>query len=377
MRWTCPFLYGVKKRQNKSVFAGLFTKKGQVMKEISAVGIDIAKNVFFAVGMDAKGNVLFRKKLYREGLSAWAANLTVTRIGLEACGGSHYWARELSSFGHTVKLIAPQFVKPYVKGNKNDNRDAEAICEAVMRPTMRFVTVKTQTQQELQMLHRSRERVVKQRTALVNEIRGFLYELGIVLPQGISQVRSKLSSVLEVEQEKLSSLSRELLLRLYAEFKSQDSEVSFYDKVLKRLSSEHPQCELLQTIPGVGPVTATALIAAVGEPLAFKNGRQFAASVGLVPRQHSSGGKDTLLGISKRGNPYLRKLLVHGARSVVRMARKEAPPQSPGACWLQGLIARRGVQKATVALANKNARVVWALLARGRAYDPMQLHKAA
>lgn len=349
-------------------------KRGQVMKDISAVGIDIAKNVFFAVGMDSRGSVVFRKKLYREGLTAWVANLPLTLIGMEACGGSHYWAREFTAFGHKVRLIAPQFVTPYVKGNKNDNQDAEAICEAVTRPTMRFVSVKNQTQQELQMLHRARERVVKQRTAIVNELRGFLHELGITIAKSISQFRSKIVSILESEEQKLSSLSKELFRRIYEEFQRQDQEVSFYDKKLRHFANAHPQCELLTKLPGIGPVTSTALIAAVGEPTAFKNGRQFAASLGLVPRQHSSGGKDTLLGISKRGNPYLRKLLVHGARSVLRVARKQSSESSPSARWIQGLITRRGMQRATVALANKNARVVWSLLAHGQAYDPIRMH---
>lgn len=347
------------------------------MKDISAVGIDIAKNVFFAVGMDSVGNVLFRKKLYRDGLNAWIANLPVCRIGMEACGGSHYWAREFRSYGHTVRLIAPQFVKPFVKGNKNDNQDAEAICEALMRPTMRFVSVKTQSQQEIQMLHRARERVVKQRTAIANELRGFLHELGIVIPQGITHLRSKFVSILEAEQHKLSALSLELFNQIYQSFKHQDDEVSFYDKRLRALSREHPQCVLLQELPGIGPVTSTALVAAVGETSAFKNGRQFAASIGLVPRQNSSGGKDTLLGISKRGNPYLRKLLVHGARSVLKVERRRSPEHSPTTRWIQQLIARRGMQRATVALANKNARIVWSLLAHGQPYNPSRMHGVA
>jgi transposase len=348
------------------------------MKQISAVGVDIAKRVFFAVGMDEMGHVVFRKKVYREELAEWAAQLPVTVIGMEACGGSHYWARVFGSFGHTVKLIPPQFVKPYVKSNKNDNRDAEAICEALMRPTMRFVAVKSQTQQELQMLHRSRERVVKERTALVNEIRGFLHELGIVMPQGIAQFRRRIVSVLEAEREgKLSALSHELFMRLYAEFQRLEDEVSFYDELLLQISREHPECERLKTIPGIGSITATALIAAVGDPSAFKNGRQFAASLGLVPRQHSSGGKDTLLGISKRGNPYLRKLLVHGARSVLNVSRRKSPEHSPNVRWIHSLVGRRGAARATVAIANKNARIVWAVLARSERFDPNRINAVA
>lgn len=336
------------------------------MGEASVVGIDLAKSVFMAVGMDSTGKVLFRKKLHRGKLHSWVANLSPSLIGMEACGGAHYWARTFSAHGHTVKLIAPKFVKPYVKSNKNDSADAEAICEAVTRPTMRFVQTKSQVQQEIQMLHRARERVVRNRTALVNEFRGFLGELGIVMPQGITTFRRRVAEALDLNRERLTAMSHELFAHLLEEFVRIDQEVQFYDKRLALVAKHHPECQRLQTIPGIGPVTATAIISTVGDVTSFKNGRQFAASLGLVPRQHSSGGKDILLGISKRGDAYLRKLLVHGARSVVRFAKKH---DSGRARWIVQLVARRGSARATVAVANKNARIVWALLTRREDFD--------
>lgn len=343
------------------------------MREASVIGIDLAKNVFMVVGMDREGRVLFRKKMLRDKLSNWVANHPLTLIGMEACGGSHYWARVFSAQGHRVKLIAPKFVKPYVKSNKNDSADAEAICEAVTRPTMRFVQVKSQTQQEIQMLHRARERMVRTRTALVNEFRGFLAELGIVMPQGITTFRRRAAETIEANRERLSDISYELFVRLLEEFVRCDSEVQCYDKKLTLFANHHPECQRLQTIPGVGPMTATAIISTVGDMKSFKNGRQFAASLGLVPRQHSSGGKDTLLGISKRGDIYLRKLLVHGARSVVRFAKKHTN-DSERARWIVQLVARRGTARAAVAVANKNARIIWALLAKQQVFDTTHRH---
>jgi transposase len=288
-------------------------------------------------------------------------------IGLEACGSAHYWARRFRAYGHTVKLIAPQFVKPYVKSHKNDPADAEAICEAVTRPTMRFVPVKEVDQQDLQAFHRARERVVKARTALVNEMRGLLAAYGIVLPQSVTKFRRTFTATLEAERAKLTPLSTELFAQLYDEFAVLEKRLAYYTEKLAMIGAAHPVCQRLMTVPGIGPLTATAVVAAVSDAAHFKNGRQFAAWVGLVPQQHSTGGKPRLLGISKRGDVYLRKLLVHGARATLRWIGRKTDRRST---WLRGLIARCGKNKAAVALANKNARIVWVLLTTDQVYTP-------
>ncbi|HZC01323.1 MAG TPA: IS110 family transposase, partial [Gammaproteobacteria bacterium] len=287
-------------------------------QKISVLGIDIAKLMFHVIGMDDAGHVVLRKRLARSELPRFIANLPPLRIGMEACGSAHYWARCFREHGHDVKLIAPHFVKAYVKSPKNDARDAEAICEAVTRPTMRFVPIKRVEQQDLQALHRVRERLIKARTALVNEIRGLLHEYGIILPQGITKFRTLVVKKLEAEQAQLTPCSRELFRQLYEEFLALDQRLASYDEQLTAMGQAHPEYQRLQTIPGIGPISATALIAAIGEATQFKNGRQLAAWLGVVPREHSTGGKPRLLGISKRGDVYLRKLLVHGARATLR-----------------------------------------------------------
>jgi transposase len=332
---------------------------------ISVLGIDIAKHVFHVVGMDDAGHVVLRKRLARSELLHFIATLPAALIGMEACGGAHYWARCFRAHGHEVRLIAPQFVKPYVKSPKNDARDAEAICEAVTRPTMRFVPIKRVEQQDLQALHRVRARLIKARTALVNEIRGLLHEYGIVLPQGITKFRALLTDKLQQEQAKLTALSAELFWQLYDEFQVLEKRLVSYNEQLAALGQAHPACQRLQTIPGIGPVTATALIAAIGEATQFKNGRQLAAWLGLVPREHSTGGKPRLFGISKRGDGYLRTLLVHGARATLRWIETKPDDRSR---WVRALIARRGKSRAAVALANKNARTAWALLVHHQEY---------
>lgn len=331
--------------------------------EIKALGIDIAKRVFQLHGTDAKGKPILKKRINRDQLLKFIANIPPCLIGMEACSGSNYWARKFRSYGHDVKLISPQFVKPYVKTNKNDAADAEAICEAVTRPTMRFVSIKSLEQQDIQALHRYRQRLVQNRTALVNQIRGFLTEYGIVVAQGITCIRKKLPQILEDTRSELSHLSQEILRQLYEELCEWDQKVKGMDKRIVTLCQQSEPCQRLVKITGIGPLIATALVSAIGDIRAFKNGRHLAAWLGLVPRQYSSGNKQVLLGISKRGDRYLRTLLIHGARAFISFAKQKS-------AWLEELIKRCGKQKAYVALANKNARIVWALLAKGTQYQP-------
>jgi transposase len=336
-------------------------------KEMSVLGIDIAKRVFHAVGMDEKGTIVLRKRLSRHALMPFIATLPPVLIGMEACGGAHYWARRFREHGHEVKLMAPHFVKPYVKSNKNDTRDAEGIGEAVTRPTMRFGPIKELDQQDSQALHRVRERLMKARTALVNEVHGLLSEYGIVVPKGIAKFRQAVVGKLESEQAKLTPLSQELFWKLVEEFAALEAQLAYYQEKLDTLAATHPECQRLMTIPGIGPLTATALVAAVSDANAFKNGRPFAAWLGLVPRQHTTGGKERLLGISKRGDTYLRKLLVHGARATIRWVGRKTDRRSQ---WIRQLLERRGKNRTAVAVANKNARIVWALLTSHQDYQP-------
>src|SRR5918999_5553952 len=335
-------------------------------QHMSVLGIDIAKQVFHVVGMDDSGHVVLRKRLARSTLLPFIANVPPLRIGMEACGSAHYWARQFREHGHDVRLIAPQFIKAYVKSPKNDARDAEAICEAVTRPTMRFVSIKRVEQQDLQALHRIRERLIKARTALVNEIRGLLSEYGIILPQSLAKFRALIVEKLEADQAKLTALSTEVFRHLYEEFLALEKRLASDDEKLTAIGQAHPACQRLQTIPGIGPVRATALIAAIGDVTQFKNGRQLAAWLGLVPREHSTGGKPRLRGISKRGDRYLRKLLVHGARATLRWAKRKQDRRSR---WIHALVERRGTNRAVVALANKNARIVWVLLTTDQEYN--------
>ena len=342
------------------------------MAHVSVLGIDLAKQIFHIVGMDDRGTVVLRKRCPRGTLRSFIAQLPPVVIGMEACGGAHYWARRFREHGHTVKLMAPQFVKPYVKSNKHDMADAEAIGEAVTRPTMRFVPIKEVAQQDLQALHRIRERLVKARTALINEMRGLLGEYGIVFPKGIAQFRQALLSTLAQEQAKLTELGRNVFRQLHEEWLALEQRLAYYNEQLAAICQADPACQRLLTIPGVGPLTATALVAAVSDATHFKNGRQFAAWLGLVPRQHSTGGKPRLLGISKRGDIYLRKLFVHGARATIRWIGLKNDRRS---LWLRALMQRRGTNRAVVALANKNARIAWVLLATAQVYTPE--HSAA
>jgi len=333
--------------------------------KITVLGIDLAKNSFQLHGVDEQGNRVLKKKLTRKQLVAFIAQLPPCLIGLEACGGAHHWVRVFSQLGHTVKMIAPQFVKPYVKSNKNDAVDAEAICEAVQRPSMRFVPSKSIEQQDIQSVHRVRSLLIGRRTAQANQIRGLLMEYGIVIPQGINPLRKAIPDILEDAENSLSSYFRELLRELYEEIVHFDKRIETIELKLKVISEQNEDCKRLLTIPGVGLLTATALIAAIGDISAFKSGRELAAWIGLVPRQHSTGGKPTLLGISKRGDSYLRTLLIHGGRSVVRVAHKHQDKRNQ---WIGEIKQRRGENISNVAVANKNARIAWALLTKKQDY---------
>ena len=334
--------------------------------KITTVGVDLAKRLFQVHGVDERGTPVLRKQLKRSQVLSFFANLTSCLIGMEACCGAHHWARQLQKLGHTVKLMAPQFVKPYVKTNKNDVADAEAICEAVARPTMRFVPMKNGEQQAVLALHRARQGFVRARTAQANQIRGLLAEYGIIIPRGICQIGKRLPDILEDGEDDLPGLFRRLLQRLGEHLKELDRQVGELDSQILLWHRQHEgSCRLAQ-IPGIGPLTASALVASIGNAQSFENSRQLAAWMGLVPRQHSSGGKTLLLGISKRGDGYLRTLLVHGARAVLRVA--ESKPNY-ATSWLAGLLKRRHPNVAAVALANKNARIVWALLRHERNYD--------
>jgi transposase len=333
------------------------------------VGVDLAKNVFQVHGVDRSEKAVWCRKLRREN---WLEVLRETvepgcEIGMESCGGAHHWARQLQAHGFRVRLVAPQFVKPYVKSNKNDARDAEAICEAMSRPHMRFVAVKTIEQQDLQAAHRIRAELTKQRTAKANQIRGLVTEYGLVASKELGQLRRALPCWLEDAQNGLSGRFRRLLDGLWRDLQALDERIAELDREITRLAQGDPLARRLQQLRGVGPITATALVAAVGNGAQFSKGRQMSAALGLTPRQHSSGGKERLLGISKRGDAYLRTLLIHGARAVIQMAKDKDDRLSQ---WVTRLAARSHPNVAAVALANKTARMAWAMLRNGTDYQP-------
>ena len=334
--------------------------------KVTTIGIDLAKNVFQVHGVNERGKPVLRKQLKRKDVVVYFANLERCLIGMEACGSAHYWARKLSGLGHTTRLMAPQFVKPYVKTNKSDRNDAEAICEAVGRPNMRFVPVKTAEQQAVLALHRARQGFVKARTAQANQIRGLLAEFGIVIPQGIGHIAKRLPQILEDGENDLPGMLRQLLERLRENLTDMDRQVGEMEQQIKLWHRDNEQSRELEAIPGIGPITASAFVATVGDAKSFKNARQVPAWLGMVPRQDGTGGKVTLGKISKRGDVYLRTMLIHGARSVI--AQIERKPGQADA-WLKKLLARRNKNIAAVALAAKNARVAWALLANGRNYQ--------
>jgi transposase len=343
--------------------------KGVTGMKITTIGLDVAKDVLQLHGVDERGHVVVSKQIKRSKVLEYFANLEQCLVGMEACGGAHDWARRLIGYGHQVKLMAPQFVKPYVKGNKNDMRDAEAICEAVTRPSMRFVPVKTAEQQALLALHRGRQGYVKTRTGFANQMRGLLAEYGIVVTKGITHLYTRIPEILEDGENGLPGMFRGLLARLLKSLKETDQQVKEMEGEIKAWHQENAASMQLATIPGIGPLTASALTATVGDARDFKSGRQLAAWLGLVPRQHSSGGKTNLLGISKRGDTYLRTLLIHGARAVIRVAPAKRKPDD----WINRLIGRRNKNIAAVAVANRNARIAWALLTRKEDYKPPEI----
>lgn len=339
------------------------------MSKISVLGIDLAKNVFQLHGVDQRGNVVLRKQVKRRELLVYLANLPTCLIGIEACSGMHYWSREFTKLGHTVRAMAPAFVKPYLKSNKNDANDAEAICEAVQRPSMRFCTVKTKEQQAILQLHRSRELLVGQRVGLSNHLRALLGEFGLTIPKGESQFINLLPGYLEDAENELPMPVRQNLSQLYEHYHALKAQIQQLESAIKIWHNNSEVSQRVSTIPGIGVLTATALVGSIGDGSAFRNGRQLAAYLGLVPGQASSGGKDKLLGISKRGDGYLRKLLVHGARSVARSAkRRDAAGLDNPFGWLTNVIKRTHVNRACVAQANKTARIVWCVLTRSETY---------
>jgi len=334
--------------------------------KITTIGIDLAKNVFQVQGVDERGKAVLRKQVKRKDVVKFFANLERCLIGMEACGSSHYWARKLTELGHTVRLMAPQFVKPYVKTNKSDRNDAEAICEAVARPNMRFVPVKTGEQQAVLSVHRARQGFVKARTAQANQIRGLLAEFGIVIPQGIGHIAKRLPEILEDAENALPGMMRQLLQRLGENLKAMDRQVGELERQITLWHRDNEPSRTLEAIAGIGPITASAFVASVGDAKSFKNARQVPAWLGMVPRHEGTGGKVKLGRISKRGDVYLRTLLIHGARSVIRQFERK-PDRADE--WLKKLLARRNKNVAAVALAAKNARIAWALLAHERTYQ--------
>ena len=337
---------------------------------VVTLGIDLAKNVFQLHGVDRVGKVVVTKRLRRAQLLRTIAQLPPCLIGVEACPGAHYWAREFAKFGHKVRLMGAQFVAPYRKGNKNDGNDAEAICEAVSRPSMRFVPAKSIEQQDLQMLQRIRENVIQSRTALINQIRGLLAERGIVIAKGIAKARNELPLIIESAENELSDLARELLSALREELQHLDAHLASIDRRIVHQFSGNEACTRIAAISGVGVMTATAIVSSVGDARNFKNGRHLAAWLGLVPRQYASGDRSQMYGITRRGDKRLRSLLIHGARTTVHYAARKNDRLSQ---WINRLRAKRGTNVAAVALANKFARWIWAILAKGETYKPQPI----
>ena len=330
----------------------------------SAIGIDLAKNTFSLHGTDEHGKVFLKKTVSRNKLLLTLANVPPCLIGMEACSGSHYWAREIGKLGHDVRIMAPKFVIPYRKGGKNDNNDAAAICEAVTRPDMRFVPAKSAEQQAVLSLHRVRQGLITQRTALINQLRGLLTEFGVVIPKGRHQTHDYVPDILEDGENGLPALARELIHDVWQRYRTTCEEVLSADRKISALARESEQASRLLTIPGVGELVATAMAASV-DPTQFENSRQVAAWLGLTPRQYTTGGHIRLGRITKQGDNYLRMCLVHGARAVVANLRDK---QDKVSCWIRELVARRGYKRAIVAVAARNARLIWTLLVKQESY---------
>jgi len=337
------------------------------MMPITTIGLDIAKHVFQVHGVDDRGRTVIQRRLRRADVRTYFAQIETCLIGIEACHSSHYWARTLAALGHEVRLIPPQYVRPYVRGGKNDARDAEAICEAVSRPTMRVVSIKTADQLALQALHRMRARLIHDRTATANQMRSFLSEEGFVFPQGLAGFRTRLIALLDAPQPGVTPLLRELASRFLEQLRALDEWIDGLNAQLRQAFSADETCQRLAEVVGIGPVIATAVVGTVGNARAFKNGRQFAAWIGLTPRQHSSGERTQLLGITKRGDAYLRMLFVQGARAVLRTVARRRDRLGQ---WLQQLLTRRHKHVVAIALANKIARITWAVLAKGIVFQP-------
>jgi len=333
--------------------------------QIHSVGIDLGKTIFHLVALGDNGKVLLKKKFSQKQLIAFTANMQTSLIGMEACSGSHFLGRALREQGHDVKLIPAQFVKPFVKSNKNDFIDAEAIAEAVVRENMRFVPIKTDDQLDLQALHRVRDRLMARRTALINQIRAFLLERGIVFAKSPIRLREALPEVLENVNESLTPRMRNLVAILWSEWKDLELQIVQMNDEVERIAASDAACRRLRQIPGIGPLVATAIVASIGNGAAFRKGREFAAWMGLLPKQHSTGGKARLYGISKRGNSYLRKILIHGARAVVLRSKRD---QIAMGAWMTALETRAPRNVLIVATAHKLARIAWAVLATGQDY---------
>jgi transposase len=335
------------------------------MQTITTIGLDIAKSVFQVHGVDAEGNVVIRRQLKRRYVLGFFQKLPPCRIGIEACASSHHWSRELQELGHTVRLMPPAYVKPYVKRHKNDAIDAEAICEAVARPNMRFVATKTPEQQSGLVLHRTRHLFIRQQTAVINSIRAHLAEFGIVAPVGRNGVEQLLSVAADSNDKRLPEVARACVVALGAQLQTLKAQILQFDRLIMAWHRSSEASRRLDDIPGVGPALATALVASVADPKVFRSGRDFSAWIGLVPKQNSSGGKDRLGHISKRGDRYLRSLFTTGALAVIRYAKIHGTKHRP---WLTALLARRPTKVAAIALANKIARMAWAIMAKGQRY---------
>jgi transposase len=357
-----------------------FNKKERVMKDLTVIGIDIAKNYIQIHGANSSGKRVLKKRVARDHFLTFMANLPKCLVGMEACGGAHYWANALIQLGFEVKLMAPRKVKMYVENNKNDANDAAACAEAVTRANMRFVPIKTKVQMDIQALHRIRSLYIRHRTGLMNMVRGILLEMGMAIPKGKSALKKKLCLLLDGDNVCLNNEMKNIFQDLYSDLKRLDGEIEHHTMKLEQLSEEDEYSVRIKTLPGIGPISATAIIAKIGNGSEFKKGRELSAYLGLVPKQHSSGEKQTLLGISKHGDRYIRQLLVHGGRSVMQAALRKSKKtglfekQDEHSQWIRKLIDRIGVNKTSVAIANKNARMVVALLKNKVVFQPSLAH---